>query len=68
MKVKVPVQDAGASQVSFLPPPPPPLAELPWGGGGEGWRAGACLGILSGEGGFSGKQKLQVEVAPFSGE
>jgi hypothetical protein len=37
-------------------------------GGGEGWRAKSCLGILSGEGGFSGKQKPRVEVAGFSGE
>ena len=35
------------------PPLPAPLAEL-W-GGGEGWRAMFCLGILSGEGGISGK-------------
>jgi hypothetical protein len=68
MKVKVPVQDAWAGRVSLLPPPPPsPLVEL-LGGGGEGWRAGSCLGILSGEGGFSGKQKPRVEVAPFLGE
>ena len=35
------------------PLPPAPLAE-PW--GGEGWRAGSSLGILSREGGFSGNQ------------
>jgi hypothetical protein len=36
----------------LAPPPPAPLAEL-WGGGG--WRAMFFLGILSGEGGISGK-------------
>jgi hypothetical protein len=58
MKVRVPVQDAWVGQADSLPPPPAPLTELPGGGGGggEGWRAGSCLGILSGEGGFSGKQ------------
>ncbi len=67
MKVKVPVQDAWASQVSSLPPPPSSVGRGA-GGGGEGWRAGSCLGILSREGGFSGKQKPRVEVAGFSGE
>ena len=52
-KVKVPVRDAQAGRVNSLPPPLAPLAE-PWGGGG-GWRAMFCLGILSGEGGISGK-------------
>jgi hypothetical protein len=65
MKVKVPVQDAWVSRVSPLPPPPPPLAEVL---GVEGWQAGSCLGILSREGEFSGKQKPRVEVAGFSGE
>ncbi len=40
-------------------PAPCPLPPLRWrsrGGGGEGWRAMSCLGILSGEGGISGKQ------------
>jgi hypothetical protein len=57
MKVKVPVQDAWVGRAGSLPPPPALLAvaELP-GGGGEGWRAGSCLGILSREGGISGKQ------------
>ncbi len=66
MKVKVPVQDAWASQVSLLPPPPSSVGGV--GGGGGGWRAGSCLGILSREGGFSGKQKPRVEVAPIFGE
>ena len=54
-KVKVPVQDAQAGRVNSLPPPPAPLAE-PW--GGEGEEAGKpcpAWGILSGEGGISGK-------------
>ncbi len=54
MKVRVPVQDAWVGRAGSLSPPPAPLAELP--GGGEGWRAGSCLGILSREGGISGKQ------------
>ena len=53
MKVKVPVQDAWVGRAGSLPPPPAPLAELL---GGEGWWAGSCLGILSREGGISGKQ------------
>jgi hypothetical protein len=41
MKGKVPVQDAWASRVSFMPPPPPPLRGA---GGGEGGRmAGRVL-------------------------
>jgi hypothetical protein len=69
MKLKVPVQDAWASRVSSLHPPPSSVGGVAGGGGGgEGWRAGSCLGILSGEGGFSGKQKPRVEVADFSGE
>ncbi len=52
-KGKVPVQYAWVGRAGSLPPPPAPLAE-PW--GGEGWRAGSCLGILSREGGISGKQ------------
>jgi hypothetical protein len=66
MKVKVPVQDAWASRVSPLPPPPSSIGGVA--GGGEGWGAGSCLGILSREGGFSGKLKPLVEVAPFLGE
>ena len=66
MKVKVPVQDAWASRVSTLPPPPSSVGGVA--GGGEGCWAGSCLGILSKEGGFSGKPKPRVEVAPFLGE
>ncbi len=54
MKEKVPVQDAWVGQAGSLPPPPAPLAELR--GGGEGWRVRSCLGVLSREGGISGKQ------------
>ncbi len=67
MKVKVPVQDAWVSPAGPLPPPPADFGGF-GGGGGEGWRARSSLGILSGEGGFSGKQKPRVEVAGFSGE
>ncbi len=49
-KGKVPVQYAWVGRAGSLPPPPAPLA-VPWGGGGEGWRAMSCLGILSREGG-----------------
>ena len=55
MKVKVPVQDSWVGRAGTLPPPPALLAEL-LGGGGKGWRAGSSLGILSREGGISGKQ------------
>ncbi len=55
MKAKVPVQYAWVGRAGSLPPlPPAPLVELL--GGGEGWRAGSSLGILSREGGISGKQ------------
>jgi hypothetical protein len=64
MKVKVPVQDAWVSRAGSLPPPPSSFGRV----AGGGWRARSCLGILSGEGGFSGKQKPRVEVAGFSGE
>ncbi len=53
MKVKVPVQDAWVGRAGSLTPPPAPLAELL--GGGEGGRDGRP-GILSEEGGISGKQ------------
>jgi hypothetical protein len=43
-KGKVPVQCAWVGRAGSLPPPPAPLVEL-W-GGGEGWRAGSCLGIF----------------------
>jgi hypothetical protein len=65
MKAKVPVQYAWVGRAGSLPPPPAPLAELL--GGGEGWRAGSSLGILSREGG-SLASKLRVEMADFSGE
>ncbi len=39
-----------------LPAPSPTLRWRSCGGGGGGWRVRSCLGILSGEGGFSGKQ------------
>jgi hypothetical protein len=52
-KVRVPVQDMWVGRAGSLPPPPAPLTELL--GGGGGWRAGSSLGILSREGGFSGK-------------
>ncbi len=55
MKGKVPVWDAQAGRVGS--PRPSPLlrhAEPVWGGGREGvYRAGSCLGILSGEGGVT---------------
>ena len=54
-KVKVPVQYAWVGRVASLPPPPCSVGGAA-GGGGEGWRAGSSLGILSREGGFSGKQ------------
>jgi hypothetical protein len=60
------IQDKWASRVSLLPPPPSSVGRV--GGGGGGWRGRSCLGILSGEGGFSGKQKPRVEVAPIFGE
>jgi len=41
-------------QAGSLPPPPRSVGGAV--GGGEGWRAGASLGILSREGGISGKQ------------
>jgi hypothetical protein len=50
---------------SPAPLPPPPLCGV---AGGGGWRAGSCLGILRGEGGFSGKQIPRVEMAPNSGK
>jgi hypothetical protein len=53
-KVKVPVQDAQAGRVDSWPPPPSCSVGGAVGGGG-GWRAMFCLGILSGEGGISGK-------------
>ncbi len=34
-------------------------------GGGGGWRAGSCLGILRGEGGFSGKQAVSWNGGSF---
>ena len=37
-------------------PPLPPLLRWWSCGEGEGWRAGSSLGILSREGGISGKQ------------
>ncbi len=50
-------------------PCPPPL--LRWqscgGGGGEGWRTMFCLGILSREGGISGKWIQRVILAGGSG-
>ncbi len=54
MKVKVPVQDVWVGRASTLPPPPGSVGGAV--GGGEGWRAGSSLGILSREGGISGKQ------------
>jgi hypothetical protein len=56
MKVKVPVQDAWVGRAGSLPPPPGSVGRAAGGGGGEGWRAGSSLGILSREGGTSGKQ------------
>jgi hypothetical protein len=47
------------------PPPPSSVTRSQWGGG---WRAGSCLGILSGERGFSGKSIPRVAMAPISGE
>ena len=44
----------GWAGLAPCPLPPAPLAVL-W-GGREGWRAGSSLGILSREGGISGKQ------------
>ena len=54
MKAKVPVQDAWVGRAGSLPPPPGSVGGA--GGGGEEWRAGSSLGILSREGGISGKQ------------
>ncbi len=54
-KVKVPVQDAQAGRVGSLPP----LPLLRWrsrgGGGEEAGKPCPAWGILSGEGGISGK-------------
>jgi hypothetical protein len=58
MKGKVPVQDAWASRVSL---PPPPGAK----GGEVGWRAGSCLGILSGEGGSLASHYHELESRLF---
>ncbi len=52
-KGKVPVQYAWVGRAGSLPPPPCSVGGAV---GGEGWRAGSCLGILSREGGISGKQ------------
>ena len=52
---KVPVQDAWVGRAGSLPPPPGSVGGAV-GGRGEGWRAGSSLGILSREGGISGKQ------------
>ncbi len=53
MKAKVPVQMRGwAGRL----PAPSPCSVGGAVGGGEGWRAGSSLGILSREGGISGKQ------------
>ncbi len=67
MKVKVPVQDAWVGRAGSLPPPPAPLAEL-LGGGGEGWRAGSSLGVLSREGGdlWQASRELKWRVFPAS--
>ena len=54
-KVKVPVQDAWVGRAGSLPPPPGFVGGAV-GERGEGWRAGSSLGILSREGGTSGKQ------------
>ncbi len=54
-KVKVPVQDAWVGRAGSLPPPPGSVGGAVK-GGGEDWRAGSSLGILSSEGGISGKQ------------
>ena len=48
------------------PLPPAPLAE-PGGEGGGGWQVVSCLGILSGEGGISGKWIWRVMFAGGSG-
>ncbi len=56
MKTKVPVQYVWVGRAAPCPLPPAPLAELLGGGGGAGWRARSSLGILSREGGTSGKQ------------
>ena len=55
MKVKVPVQDAWVGRAASLPPPPCSVGGAVR-GGGEGWQAGSSQGILSREGGISGKQ------------
>jgi hypothetical protein len=66
MKVKVPVQDAWVSLASSLPPPSFSVDGVAGGGGGgRWWRAGSCLGILSGEGGFSGKQSRELKWRVF---
>ena len=48
-------------------PPAPFPRSVGGAGGGEGWRAGSCLGILSREGG-SLASKPRVEMADFSGK
>ncbi len=64
MKVKVPVQDAWVGRAGSLPPPPCSVGGAA-GGRGEGWWAGSCLGILSREGGISGKQAASWNGGSF---
>ena len=53
MKVKVPVQDAWVGRAGSLPPSPCSVGGAV---GGGGLQAESNLGILSREGGISGKQ------------
>jgi len=54
-KVKVPVQDAQAGRVGSLPPPPCSVGGAVGGRGEEAGKPCPAWGILSGEGGISGK-------------
>ena len=67
-KGKVPVQYAWrVGRAGSLPLPPLRWRSRVGGGGGEGWLARSCLGILSGEGG-SLVSKPRVEMAGFQGQ
>jgi hypothetical protein len=56
-KVKVPVQYAWVGRVASLPPPPRSVDGAME--GGEGWRAGSSLGILSRE---QASRKLKWQI------
>ena len=54
-KVKVPVQDAQAGRIGSLPPTPCSVGGAVGGRGEEAGKPCPAWGILSGEGGISGK-------------